>query len=123
MDRDSKQRFYPVGSQYDLYRDFRTLLQNAKSSVLIVEPYPDEDIVNLYLESIPRHAQIGLLVKNAPDKFLKLLGMYKPKPNVQVDTRRSKTIHDRVLIIDDRDVWVIGQSLKDASTSKPTYLV
>jgi hypothetical protein len=122
-DRDSKERVYPAGSQYDLYRDVRTLLQNEKSSVLIVEPYPDEDIFDLYLESIPRQANIRLLVKNTPDKFLKLLGMYKLKLNVLVDTRHSKTIHDRVLIIDDRDVWVLGQSLKDAATTKPTYLV
>jgi len=32
-------------------------------------------------------------------------------------------VHDRVLIIDARDCWVLGQSVKDAAMKKPTYLV
>jgi hypothetical protein len=39
-----------------------------------------------------------------------------------VEIRTSQLIHDRVIFLDDRSCWVLGQSVKDAAKSMPTYL-
>jgi hypothetical protein len=41
---------------------------------------------------------------------------------MKVEARSSQEIHDRVLFLDDRSAWVLGQSIKDAAKAKPTYL-
>jgi hypothetical protein len=41
---------------------------------------------------------------------------------VKLEARASGAIHDRVLFLDGRSCWVLGQSIKDAAKSKPTYL-
>lgn len=40
----------------------------------------------------------------------------------QLNVRTTRDIHDRVVFFDHR-CWVIGQSIKDAATKKPTYMV
>jgi len=39
-----------------------------------------------------------------------------------IEARKSDSIHDRVLFLDDISCWVLGQSIKDAAGTKPTYL-
>ena len=39
-----------------------------------------------------------------------------------IEARLSDVIHDRVLFVDDRSCWVLGQSIKDAAKTRPTYL-
>jgi hypothetical protein len=41
---------------------------------------------------------------------------------MKIDARASAMIHDRVFFLDGRSAWVLGQSIKDAAKSKPTYL-
>jgi hypothetical protein len=41
---------------------------------------------------------------------------------MNVEVRTSQGIHDRVVFVDGRSCWVLGQSIKDAAKSKPTYI-
>lgn len=40
-----------------------------------------------------------------------------------LEARKSMALHDRVIFIDRHVCLVVGQSIKDAAKSKPTYLV
>lgn len=96
-----------------------------------MDAYPDEDILNLYLERLPAGIGIRLLTRE-PNKanakayqsfanFVTIARKFKMKPSVSFEVRKSDDCHDRLFFIDG-DCWVIGQSLKDAG-KKPTYIV
>jgi len=125
------EKVYEKGQVYDFYTDIREITQQAKNDVFLIDAYPDEDVLNLYLEKIPSGIKIRILT-NEPNKnnvkayqnftnFVSVSQKFKMKPGVTFEVRESKDCHDRLFFVDD-NCWVMGQSLKDAG-KKPTYLV
>ena len=47
---------------------------------------------------------------------------FKAQFGVTPELRKTKDIHDRLVILDGSDCWIVGGSFKDAG-KKPTYLV
>lgn len=43
-------RAYPKGHIYDFYADLLEITKTAKNEVLIMDGYPNEEILNLYLK-------------------------------------------------------------------------
>jgi len=125
------EKVYEKGQVYDVYKDIRDITTPAKSEVFLVDAYPDEDVLNLYLEKIAPGIKIRILT-NEPAKtatrayqsftnFVTVAQKFKQKPGVNFEVRKSADCHDRVFFVDG-DCWVMGQSMKDAG-KKPTYLV
>ena len=40
-----------------------------------------------------------------------------------IEIRKSKELHDTLVIVDNSDYWVVGGSIKDAAAKSPTYLL
>jgi hypothetical protein len=115
------EKVYEKGQIYDFYTDIREITQQAKNEVFLIDAYPDEDVLNLYIEKVPAGIKIRILTNKPQANFLKVAQMFKAKPGVTFEVRESKDCHDRLFFVDD-NCWVMGQSLKDAG-KKPTYLV
>jgi hypothetical protein len=111
---------YKPGEQYEYYSDLTTCLKFAQKELFIIDPYLDDDIFNVYARAIDRSVRFRLLSANVPAGVLTLALKYAAGGNFEF--RSSKSIHDRVLFADNR-AWVSGQSIKDAATKKPTYIV
>lgn len=111
---------YVPGEEYEFYRDIKQLIQQAQHDVLIVDPYIDTDIFDVYADAVPRTASFRLLTSSVPSNVLAVAKRYAGGGNFQL--RSSGQIHDRVVFVDNR-VWVVGQSLKDAARKKTTYIV
>ena len=125
------EKVYRKGEVYDFYKDVRDISQHANNEVFFLEPYPDEEILNLHLEKIPEGVKIRILT-NKPHKsnakaqqsfenFVAIARKFKAKPGVAFEVRESGDCHDRIFFVDG-ECWVMGQSLKDAG-KKPTYLI
>lgn len=111
---------YDAGEQYEFYRDLSSIIQAAKAGVLIVDAYLGEDALNLYLDKVPGGVPVRLLTNKVGQNVEAVARMYaKSKP---LELRSSADIHDRTVFVDQRG-WVIGQSIKDAGKSKPTYMI
>jgi hypothetical protein len=111
---------YAAGEEYEFYKDVKHILQLAQNGVLIIDPYIDSDMFEVYAGALSRKTSFRLLSTNVPGPMLALAKKYAAGGNFQL--RYSTVIHDRVIFADSR-VWVIGQSLKDAAKKKPTYVV
>lgn len=117
---ENKEKIYSSGSQYDLYKDLKNLVQKASKEVFIVDAYPDDTLYDLYIDSIPKKAIVRFLTKNPPRKFVtigKLLAQKRPLKIVA-----SSQIHDRYIFVDKR-CWTLGSSIKSAAKKKPTTLI
>lgn len=116
------QKVYPAGSDYDFYRDMKQIMQSAKSSILIVDPYIDEDLFDLYVSKLLPNLDVKLLSKQPNPSFIKVIQKFSKQYGITFKCKYSTEIHDRVIIIDQFECYVIGQSIKDAAIKKSTYM-
>jgi hypothetical protein len=126
---DLTEKVYPPGFQYDLYKDIKEVIDQAKSEIFIQESYPSEELINLYLDKVHPEVKIRLLIGtpkggNVGERanFLAVAKKYSSRPGIHFEVRESQQVHDRLFFIDN-DGWVIGSSIKDAAVRKPTYLL
>ena len=116
------QFIYQPGDEYAFYRDLGDLIEAAQHDILVVDPYLDKSIFDLYADKVPKSVNLRILTNAAKvnPNFAPVARLYATGKSLEV--RTTSNIHDRHVFIDDR-AWVIGQSIKDAATTKPTYLV
>jgi len=110
---------YAPGDEYAVYRDLSSIISPARSRVLIVDAYIDEDLFNLYVSKV-QLARVDILTNRVGANVETVAAMYATSHAISL--RKSNTFHDRLVFVDDRG-WVIGQSVKDAAVKKPTYMI
>jgi len=111
---------YEPGEEYEFYRDTSACLKLAQREILVIDPYLNAEIFDVYARAIHRTVAFRLLSASVPADVKTLAQKYASGGNFAF--RSSNSIHDRVLFADNR-VWLTGQSLKDAAKKKPTYIV
>lgn len=116
------QSVFEPGQEYEFYRAVKTILGFARKEILVVDPYINSEMFDVYAGSIPRTVTFRLLTNTPkiPPAVLPVAQKYATGGNFQF--RSSSLIHDRVLFVDNR-VWVCGQSLKDAAKKASTYII
>jgi hypothetical protein len=116
-------RSFGPGAVYDFLKTLRDLLSSAAQSIFIVDPYLDGQVFDAYLATVPRQVVVRLLARKGAAELKPALDKFVQQSKMAVEARRSAAIHDRIVFLDDRSCWVLGQSIKDAAGSKPTYLL
>lgn len=121
----SKSKSYGPGQQYDVYHDIKEILKQAKNEIFLIDPYADEEIFDLYFDKVEPKVRIRFLTTDKKlDKNLKtVISKFKAGAKRVFEARSSSRIHDRMLFIDEKDCWILSQSVKDAAKTKPTVLV
>jgi hypothetical protein len=114
-----KERIYPKGSSYDFYYDVAQITNKASSEIFLVDSYPNEDVINLYLAKVNPSIPMRILLKSPKENFIQVATKFKDSRKLEV--RKSEDCHDRLFFVDSA-CYVMGQSVKDAG-KKPTYLI
>ena len=98
------------GQIYDAYAFVNDLLKSAKSEVLLVDNYIDDTIFTL----CSKYPKIKFTIyTHTISKSLKLDYEKYKKQYENIELKETKEFHDRFLIIDEKQVYHIGASLKD----------
>ena len=118
----SADKVFGPGAVYDFFKALRDLLSSAKQSIMIVDPYLDDQIFDVYLAAIAPEVAVRLLCGKNTAALKPAISKFTQQTKTKVEARTSEAIHDRVVFIDGRSCWVLGQSIKDAARAKPTYL-
>lgn len=113
----------PAGATYDFFRELSMLMRSAQSALLVVDPYLDESIFDRYLQGLPAGVSLRLLANTYGPRLKAALSAFAAQHGQSASIRTSAAFHDRVIFIDGLSGWVLGQSIKDAAASKPTYLL
>ena len=122
LPEEELQGAFESGEEYAFCRDLRALVQLAKNETLVIDPYLDPQLFDVYVDSLPSTVGIHVLTSTPKSNVLILAQKFATgRPNFELRTE-TKDLHDRVLFVDDR-CWVIDQSIKDAARTKPTYIV
>lgn len=105
-----KQGIFFDGQMFDAYVFVSSLIKNATKSIVLIDNYIDETILTLFSKN--QKIEITIYTKEI-SKRLKLdlkkyNSQYKP-----IEIKQFQSSHDRFLIIDDKDIYHFGASLKD----------
>jgi hypothetical protein len=103
-----KQGIFYNGQIFDAYKFVCDLIKSAKESIILIDNYIDETILELFTK-----ANKNVMIKIYTKEILKLdLDKYNKQYN-NIELKRFNLSHDRFLIIDNKEIFHIGASLKD----------
>ncbi len=98
------------GQTYDAYVFVNDLLKSAKNEVVMIDNYIDDTVFTLFSK------YTNLKIKIYTQNISKQLELDYQKYNSQyknIELKKFKNAHDRFMIIDNKEVYHIGASLKD----------
>ncbi len=105
-----KQGIFYNGQIFDAYVFVNDLIKSANKSIVLIDNYVDETVLTLFSKN--QKVKVTIYTKNI-NKQLKLdlakyNAQYKP-----IEIKKFNEAHDRFMIIDDKEIYHIGASLKD----------
>jgi hypothetical protein len=110
---DPQQVFLPAGSQHDAYVEIRKIIQDAKTEILIVDPYVDHTLWSL-LTNVSQSCKVRVLTEHLKGDLIlegkKFCAQYKNAVQVRV----TSSYHDRFVVLDGARCFHLGASIKDA---------
>jgi hypothetical protein len=98
------------GQIYDAYAFINDLLKSAKNEVVLIDNYIDDTVFTLFSKypNLKIKIYTGSISKQLYLDFQKYSSQYK-----NIELQEFKNAHDRFMILDNKEVYHIGASLKD----------
>lgn len=106
-----EQGIFFEGQVFDAYVFVSQIIKQAKESIILIDNYVDESVLTLLSKRAAKCSAV-IFTKKISNK----LRLDVDKHNAQyapVEVREFSDAHDRFLIVDGKDVYHIGASLKD----------
>jgi hypothetical protein len=125
----SQGAFIAAGSTFDAFAAVGKALDEAKTDVLMVDPYADGKVLTDYAVLAPDTVSVRLLtgkethkstLKPAAERWAQQLGSARP---LEVRLIASKPLHDRLILVDGKTAWTLGQSFNKLAERAHTSLV
>ncbi len=105
-----KQGIFFNGQIFDAHNFVSDLIRKAKSKIVLIDNYIDDNTLTLFAKN--QHIEV-VIYTHTISKALKLdLAKYN-KQYKNISVKENKNFHDRFLILDEKEVYHIGASLKD----------
>jgi hypothetical protein len=123
-------KFIAAGHTLDAYAAVGRVLGGAKTDVLMIDPYADMKIVTHYAVAAPNTVQVRILadteyhkstLKPAAEEWAQQFG--QSRAPLEVRLAPARTLHDREIIVDGVDVFVLGQSFNALAQRAHTSIV
>jgi hypothetical protein len=99
------------GQMFDAYKFVSGLIRSAKKSVILIDNYVDETVLVL-LGKISKDVKVTILTKNISRQLELDIRKYNSQYH-GIEIKQFSDSHDRFLIIDNKEVYHFGASLKD----------
>lgn len=116
---EARGAFVSAGDQFDGYSAIAKLLGEAKSRAMIIDPYLDASAIIDFAGLLGEGVGLQLLTDRASykpaavpaaEKWISQHGSARP---LELRAAASRTLHDRLILIDETTAWILTQSLKD----------
>lgn len=99
------------GQLFDAYKFAADLIKSAHKSIILIDNYVNEDVLMLLSKRVP-----GVIVTIYTAQISKQLTLDIQRHNAQyapITIKPFNRSHDRFMLIDNKDIYHIGASLKD----------
>lgn len=113
--------FIPPGNTWDAYSAITRVIQTDCNDILVIDPYLNADIFLHYAPHTGARSGLRCLTaqrgQNHPG-LVAAAAKWQADPqaqakSVEVRYADSALLHDRLIILDRKEVWLVSQSFKD----------
>jgi hypothetical protein len=125
----SQGAFIPAGNVFDAQVEIGKLLADAKQEVWIIDPYLDEKALTDFAILGPENIPVRLLADEAaykptlPSASQRWVQQYAGARPLETRLSPPRKLHDRLLVIDTKDIWILTQSLNAFAARAPASIV
>lgn len=116
--------FLAKGDLWRAFTQISDIFSKATSDLLVVDPYLDDTLLREHADRLADGVNLRLLAVKS--KHSKLLTVAVAKWNATNHSRPVEAriapyaaIHDRIIVVDKKEVWIVTQSLKDLAVNAP----
>lgn len=100
-----------AGQYFDALRHVTEILSHAQRSIVIIDGYINEDVLKLLTPKGPE-VEVNILTKDVSPALSTAATAFN-KQYGKLSIRTSQAFHDRFVIVDARDFYHFGASIKD----------
>jgi hypothetical protein len=107
------EQVFPKGTQYEAFKAVTNILRTATAEIFVVDNYLGTSLLDM-IEVIPSKPVVRLLTFKPSADFKIAVAAFKKQYGQSVEVKlHQKEVHDRAIVIDDRDFFALGASIKD----------
>ena len=114
---------YAPGEVYKFFADLKTIINGAQSEIFLIDPYFDGEAFNNYLAGVPVNISVRIFANKHAQEVKLYINKHQGQFKSNMEIRKSKKLHDRLIIIDRGDCWITGGSINHAGKKSPSYLI
>lgn len=121
--------FIPVGEVFAAFATVSRIVAEARSCVMFVDPFADANLLTEFAVLVPEGVAIRILADAAggkpalPPAITRWVDQYGETRPLEARLAQPRTLHDRLIIIDDQVSWAVGQSFNSLATRAPTSII
>lgn len=124
----TKGAFVAAGAEFDAFSAIAKILGDAKGDALIIDPYMDASTLTdfgglvaegVVLRLLTDEATFKPALEAAGNKWMGQRGSVRP---LEIRLAPPRALHDRLVIIDKGEAWILTQSLKDFAKRAPATI-
>ena len=109
-----QQKVFFEGKHYDAYSFTKKLVRKAAKKIVLVDGYSDEVTLDILSQKKGGVEVVVATAQKMIDRHLTPVAVSKfNKQNPTLEVKAIGTFHDRFLILDDKELYHFGASLKD----------
>lgn len=121
----SQGSFVAAGNAFDALAAISKIMSEAVTSIRIIDPYLDEKVLidfatmaneGVRLELLSDAATVKASLKPAVTAWMQQYGAKRP---LEARNSSARALHDRLIVVDNKDVWDLSQSIKDFAGRSP----
>jgi len=114
---------YAPGEIYRFFTDLKSIVSGAQSEIFLIDPYFDGEAFNNYLADVSSEIKVRIFANKHTIEVKTYIDKHQAQYNSNIDIKKSKKLHDRLIIIDRSDCWITGGSVNHAGNKSPAYLI
>lgn len=121
--------FVQTGDLWGAFVSVSNLFGQAKNDLFVIDPFLDDSVLRDYADYLNAGVGLRLLTTKRANHFARLLPALQKWNATHADRQVSLralsdgTIHDRVICVDNRDAWIVTQSLKQLGVKAPATVM
>ena len=99
------------GQIFDAYSFVSDIIRSAKHSIVLIDNYVDDSVLTVFNKR-NANVKVTIFTRNISKQLLLDVNKYNEQYPV-VELKKFENSHDRFIIIDEKEIYHIGASLKD----------
>lgn len=114
---------YASGEVYKFFAELKSIVSGAESEIFIIDPYFDGEAFNNYLADVYSGIEVRIFANKHAQDVRKYIDKHKAEYKSNIEIRKNRKLHDRLIIVDRNDCWITGGSVNHGGQKSPAYLI